>query len=88
MPREQRLVAERAIKLAKRGLDNCIRSVTYREGLKYGMSLLCLSRGVAPNVDPPLISCSFYPCNRYFCGIFFDTSSSLVVSRSRRTTKR
>ncbi|CCO29962.1 hypothetical protein BN14_03986 [Rhizoctonia solani AG-1 IB] len=37
MPREQRLVAERAIKLAKRGLDNCIRSVTYREGLKYAV---------------------------------------------------
>ncbi|CAE6484908.1 unnamed protein product [Rhizoctonia solani] len=40
MPREQKLVAQRAIKLAKRGLDNCIRSVTYREGLKYGKSLL------------------------------------------------
>jgi uncharacterized protein YheU (UPF0270 family) len=37
MPPEQKLVAQRAIKLAKRGLDNCIRSVTYREGLKYGM---------------------------------------------------
>lgn len=37
MPPEQKLVAQRAIKLARRGLDNCIRSVTYREGLKYGM---------------------------------------------------
>ncbi|CAE6529338.1 unnamed protein product [Rhizoctonia solani] len=42
MPMEQKLVAQRAIKLAKRGLDNCIRSVTYREGLKYGKSLLVL----------------------------------------------
>ncbi|KAJ1301554.1 hypothetical protein OPQ81_008802 [Rhizoctonia solani] len=37
MPMEQKLVAQRAIKLAKRGLDNCIRSVTYREGLKYAV---------------------------------------------------
>ncbi|QRV97650.1 Fungal Zn(2)-Cys(6) binuclear cluster domain [Ceratobasidium sp. AG-Ba] len=37
MPPEQKLVAQRAIKLAKRGLDNCIRSVTYREGLKYAV---------------------------------------------------
>lgn len=37
MPPEQKLVAQRAIKLARRGLDNCIRSVTYREGLKYAV---------------------------------------------------
>ncbi|CAE6447708.1 unnamed protein product [Rhizoctonia solani] len=37
MPMEQKLVAQRAIKLAKRGLDTCIRSVTYREGLKYAV---------------------------------------------------
>ncbi|KAG8737967.1 hypothetical protein FRC10_007454 [Ceratobasidium sp. 414] len=37
MPPEQKLVAQRAIKLARRGLENCIRSVTYREGLKYAV---------------------------------------------------
>ncbi|CAE7145755.1 unnamed protein product [Rhizoctonia solani] len=35
MPMEQKLVAQRAIKLAKRGLDNCIRSVTYREAVHF-----------------------------------------------------
>jgi hypothetical protein len=36
MPEEQRLLALRSINLAKRGLETCLRSPNYRNGLKYG----------------------------------------------------
>lgn len=36
MPEEQRLLALRSIDLAKRGLETCLRSPNYRNGLKYG----------------------------------------------------
>ena len=36
MPEEQRLLALRSIDLASRGLETCLRSPDYRDGLKYG----------------------------------------------------
>ena len=76
MPPEQKIVAQRAIKLARRGLDNCIRSVTYREGLKYGM--LRLFSHLRLSNEPS--SCPLYSCKRHVCGVLFDSSRSFVVS--------
>lgn len=39
MPPEQRALAMRSISIAKAGLDICVRSASYRTGLKYGVSL-------------------------------------------------
>lgn len=37
MPEEQRFLALRSIEIAKKGLETCLRSPNYRNGLKYGM---------------------------------------------------
>jgi hypothetical protein len=36
LPEEQRKLALKSIKLAKSGLETCLRSANYREGLKFG----------------------------------------------------
>ena len=40
MPEEQRELALRSINIAKTGLELCLRTKNYREGLKYGTCLL------------------------------------------------
>lgn len=40
---EERLLAVRSIDLAKRGLETCLRSPNYRNGLKYGVYSSALS---------------------------------------------
>jgi hypothetical protein len=79
MPEAQKDLAIRSINIALRGLDVTLNSPSYREGMKYGETLVALSRPFAAINLPCLQSCSLYSCNcDIFCFLFAASSSSFV----------
>lgn len=55
MPLIQKRVAAEAIQAARQGLNCCLRSNSYREGLKYGIRTL-----LTVNEDSPFSSCTIH----------------------------
>lgn len=80
MPPEQRALAMRSIHIAKAGLDICLRSASYRTGLKYGM---CPTNHI-PAEKRTNLSCAFsrtfHACQRNFCCQFLDQTGAVIVS--------